>query len=460
MDMNREFKTVYGGKEIALKIPEENLECVIQSHVELAKPLANPEQVLMKCLEKPIGCDKLVDMVKPSDKVTLISSEYMRMPYTWILAPIVVDLLKKKCGVKDENITLVNAPGTHQNEDEQLANPIIGKLFGSLYGKHKIVMHDCDKKEDLRYMGMTSQGTPVFVNKVVADADVKIGFGELSPHHSAGHCGGGKIINPGCVGRPTLGAMHRRVLMQRVPGGNHKEWQTGYWGNGRENEVRRDIEDTAAIAGLDFKIDAVTIGPERANRELVGIYAGDFVKEYREGIEQCKKLYGTKAKKADISVYLSGEAGGLMTSIALGPPPRVDQATKADGIQIYVASSELGYARTVKRPESAMIHGKHIAYNPYWMRMSASDLAWRLTGDLEGPINLRDVSLMWQTKVTLETRKCYLVTQYTNKQLMLDWGFSKVFRTLDDALADAYKEKGKDARVTVVIGGNGYYMPE
>ncbi len=97
--MYKEFKTVYAGKEMSLKIPESNVVNVIMPHE--MPTLANPEEAMRKLLEKPIGCDKLVDMVKPGDKVALITSEWGRMPYTWILGPVVVDLLKKEVGVKE-----------------------------------------------------------------------------------------------------------------------------------------------------------------------------------------------------------------------------------------------------------------------------------------------------------------------------------------------------------------------
>ena len=97
--MDKEFKTIYAGKEISIKIPEANLTNIVAAHT--APLLKNPEEKLKKLLENPIGGKKLVDLVKAGDKVTLISSEYNRMPFTWILAPVVIDLLKKE-GVKEK----------------------------------------------------------------------------------------------------------------------------------------------------------------------------------------------------------------------------------------------------------------------------------------------------------------------------------------------------------------------
>lgn len=89
---NRVFHTVYAGEPLSVAVPEENLLNVVEPHAQL--PLMDPEGTLRALLEDPIDGEKLVDLVKPSDKVALISSEYMRMPYTWILAHVGCDLRK------------------------------------------------------------------------------------------------------------------------------------------------------------------------------------------------------------------------------------------------------------------------------------------------------------------------------------------------------------------------------
>ena len=439
----KDLVTVFAGKEMPIKIPQENLIGVVEGHN--LPPLDNPQQKLREILDKPIGCDKLVDLAKKGDKVALMTSEYMRMPYTWILAPVVVDILKE-AGVKDKDITLVNAPGTHQTEAEQAVNPQVREVYGPLQGKHRLIMHDCDKREDLAYMGMTPQGTPVWVNKAVAEADLKIGFGELSPHHAAGHCGGGKIINPGVCGRATIGSMHRFVMSAHEASGLDL-WQVGL--HDERNPLRKDIEDTATVAGLDFKIDAVT---NCASRELVGIFAGDFKKEYREGIKLSDSIYGTKTKKADIAVTLTpavkGWGGGTyLTGAFLGGDITGSNAVKDDGIVIQVVSAEEGYSSL----------GTHRVYTPENMAISGEEMTWKLT---VGDCDLRDMSLRWQVKRCLEETRAFLVTTLDEKTA-LSTGYAAVYRSFDEALSKAFQEKGKNAKVVVIdrAGRPNYPLP-
>jgi nickel-dependent lactate racemase len=430
--MDKEFTTVWAGEEVKVKIPEANLLNVIEPH---EKPqLSNPEEKLRKLLENPIGGKKLVDIVKPRNKVALLSSEFGRLPFTWILAPVVVDVLKKSCGIRDEDIIIVNAPGTHQTEEQQQQNPLIPKLWGPLYGKHKLVLHDCDKKDQLTYMGETSLGTPVWINKPVAECDVKIGFGELKPHHAAAHCGGGKIINPGICGRASVTSMHKRVMCK-----GFREFSLG--GPDPRNHVRRDQNESAQVAGLDFKVDAIT---NPVSRNLIDVVAGDVVKEWEAGVKLAQETWATKVKKkADIAMYLPREGDAYISGAYMYTPITSDMATKEDGIIIPVVPAQNGYSRP----------GAHQAFPPKIMRLSSDDMGFKLA---EGSYDGRDMSLMWQTKKIYEEKTTILATRYP-KEAAKAIGFGNIARSAQGALDEAFKIKGKNAMVSVVYKHNHMY---
>jgi nickel-dependent lactate racemase len=432
--MGRKFSTVYAGEELQIEVPEGNLLNVIEPHEK--PPLKDPEGKLKALLENPIGCDKLVDLVKPSDKVALISSEYMRMPFSWILAPVVVDMLKE-VGVKDENIFLVNAPGTHQTEEQQMANPLVHKLFGPLHGQHPLVYHDCDKRDKLSFVGETSLGTPVWINKTVAACDVKIGFGEVKPHHSGGHCGGGKIINPGVCGRASISSMHRRVMYE-----GFREHSIG----GPDqiypyNMVRRDMNESAVVAGLDMKIDTLT---NPVSRTLVDIFAGDVVEEWEAAAVAAQDVWATRiTERSDISLYIPREGSTYMSGAFMYSAITPDMATKDDGLSILVVPAENGYSRP----------SAHQAFPPKLMRTHSDDMGWRLA---DGSYDGRDMSLMWQTRKIYDEKPTTIVTKYPKKSAVA-LGFANVARSVDKALAMAFKEKGKDATISVVYQHNHMY---
>jgi nickel-dependent lactate racemase len=239
--------------------------------------------------------------------------------------------------------------------------------------------------------------------------------------------------------------MHRRVMNQKNKK-YHDEWQTGAFGNDEKNEVRRDIEDAAALAGLDFKIDTVTGRPAG---DLYDIYAGDFKQEYREGVKLADKIYGTRIEeKTDICIYLSGDRGKYINSVFWYAPFMTDQATKDDGIVIQVVSGEGGW----NAPTG------HQTFTPALMRLSTEQMAWNVCGDMEKGVNLRDTACAWQVKKALELKKNFLVTEHENKEFLEAAGMSYVTNSFDDALAKALQEKGKDATISVLYQG-GYILP-
>src|SRR5947199_7034844 len=61
---------------------------------------------------------------------------------------------------------------------------------------------------DLRGLGSLPEGLPIYINRVVADAEFKICVGGVYPHGSVGFGGGAKLILPGVAGFATMFYFH------------------------------------------------------------------------------------------------------------------------------------------------------------------------------------------------------------------------------------------------------------
>jgi hypothetical protein len=105
------------------------------------------------------------------------------------------------------------------------------------------------------------------------------------PHGSAGFGGGGKIILPGIAGYETVAYHHknRKGQMFQIEGNVH----------------RMDIEEAARMADLHFKVDAVL----NNRREVIGLFAGDFVQEHRAAVALARQMYRTETVK-DVDVLV------------------------------------------------------------------------------------------------------------------------------------------------------------
>jgi nickel-dependent lactate racemase len=179
-------------------------------------------------------------------------------------------------GIADEHIRFVCAPGTHR--------PLIYPEFAAKLGREvveKYPVYNHSIWENLAYVGKTSRGTPVHVNREFASCDLRLAIGSVFPHGAAGFGGGGKIILPGICGIDTIDYHHKNMR------------ENAAMGRLDDNVFRLDLEDAARLAGLHFKVDAVL----NNRREVVGLFAGDLVAEHRAGAELARQLYKTETVK-------------------------------------------------------------------------------------------------------------------------------------------------------------------
>jgi len=416
----REFSVPWNGQQKKVMVPEENIEAVVAMHDRPA--LADPQSKLREVLEDPVGCEKLADMLHPGDRVAIASSEYSRDPFTWLLGTVIEEVLVK-AGIRDEDVCLVTAPGTHQNREQQLGSPATKQVFGSLAERYRLVIQDADEKENLSYSGVTSQNTPVFINKAWVDADVKIGFGEVSPNLLACFCGGAKIVCPGISGRTTIGANHRLIMKP-----DFRKWLMT-----ESNYVRQDMNEIARMAGLDFKIDVVI----NSKREVVNVFGGDFIKEYSEAAHLAEKIYGTRLKRrTDIALWFKPDdfpraqgknlRSGLHYMILAA-----DLATKEDGIVIGVFSGKEGFSRGT---------GEDL------LKIHSEELMWRLATNMKDPHEFCD----WEHRRIVDVKRTFVVSNLPPRQLK-EYGIAYATDSPEEALAKAFEEKGKDATITVLV---------
>ena len=74
----------------------------------------NPEQAVRDALENPIGIERIPELIKRGSKVTIAFDDHLKFPAEAlkVIIPNVVDELLK-AGVREEDISLLCASGTH-----------------------------------------------------------------------------------------------------------------------------------------------------------------------------------------------------------------------------------------------------------------------------------------------------------------------------------------------------------
>ncbi len=155
------------------------------------------------------------------------------------IIPVIVGQLRE-IGVRQENITLLIAVGTHTPATQDEIDLLKADLGLSVHS------HDCDLTEQLIYLGETSRKTPISMNRRFMEADLRIVTGNIEPHHFMGYSGGVKTASIGLAGRATIRANH---AMLGMPG-----TEIGVLA---ENPMRQDIEEIGKAAGIDLALNTI-----------------------------------------------------------------------------------------------------------------------------------------------------------------------------------------------------------
>ena len=274
------------GKGIqTVELPEDNLMGVLTANT-VEYDLTGEDEV-ERALAEPIGAPKLEEVVKPGEKIAIVTSDITRPCPTWQIMPALLRHLYA-AGVKREDITLVFALGSHRHHTPEEMQHLAGDL-----AYNEITCVDSNP-DDCINLGVTKSGTPVDITRVVAEADRRICLANIEYHYFAGYSGGAKSIMPGVSNRAAIQSNHSMMVRPEAHAGRLAG-----------NPIREDIEEAAAICGIDYIVNVVL----DEHKQIIKAVAGDVTAAHRAGCAFLDTLYRKEiAKKADIVLVSQGGA--------------------------------------------------------------------------------------------------------------------------------------------------------
>ncbi len=275
-----------------------------------------------RALREPIGAPRLREIVHAGESIAIVTSDITRPMPTYVVMPALLDELYA-AGVRREDITLVFALGSHRAHTEKEKQKLAGERA---YSEIRCIDGD---PTDCVHMGATKAGTPVDIVRTVAQADRRICLGNIEYHYFAGYSGGAKAIMPGVSTREAIQANHSMMVSERA-----------FAGNIDDNPIRMDIEEAAAICGVDYILNVVL----DEHKQIIKAVAGDVTLAHREGARFLDTLYRKAIDaRADIVVVSQGGAPKdlnlYQTQKALD---NAKHAVKAGGRIILVGSCREG----------------------------------------------------------------------------------------------------------------------
>jgi nickel-dependent lactate racemase len=151
-----------------------------------------PPASIKEQIKNPVGSKTLNQLAKNRTRAVIIVDDLTRPTPADILVDVVLVELAN-AGIPNEAITIIVGGGAHK---PATGDDIRRKLGPNIPSSIRVKPHD--SHEDLIFLGTTSKGTPLYINREVYENDLKIGVGCIYPHPAAGFSGGSKIHVTGC----------------------------------------------------------------------------------------------------------------------------------------------------------------------------------------------------------------------------------------------------------------------
>jgi nickel-dependent lactate racemase len=176
----------YGKDRQILEIDESHLLAVV--HPNKVKR-GDESKILQKALENPVDSPPFADFIARARKPVFIVNDGTRPTPT----ATVLDILKNDISTLNANFII--STGVHRAPTEEEFDFIFGRHYK--YLKDKVFVHDSKKDDDMVFVGKSSNGTEMHINKLAMESDKIIIIGSVEPHYFAGYTGGRKSFLPG-----------------------------------------------------------------------------------------------------------------------------------------------------------------------------------------------------------------------------------------------------------------------
>lgn len=304
MDINIKTGAWYYDQSISISFPD---SWDVATYWPDTPPPLTDEKIL-SIINTPVGQPPLSEVARGKRNPVLIIDDLARPTPIFRILPFVLDQFRKS-GVNPRAIRILVATGTHGPQDESALARKIGEAGSDT---REVVVHD--DRSGTKYVGKTSFGTPIYVDKEVINSDLVVGISGVYPHHLAGYSGGSKLAL-GVLGRKSIAYLHN---FRRGCDKSHNI----------DNDFKKDLNEIARAIGLNTMYSLHI----NESMELVNIHCGDHFQYFTSAAKFTAQKYWapypTDADAVIVNAYPFDVSFSTMRK-ALGPLNRAQiKATK------------------------------------------------------------------------------------------------------------------------------------
>lgn len=407
--------TVGYGKEIKidLEIADEQLIGVFNPN-SVAKIDYN--QAIDEALAQPLGRSTFDDFIDTKERIVFIVNDGTRpTPTRKVLARIYPK-------IKDKDVFFIVATGCHRAPSEEEWHFILGKdIYEDLRDKDRLWSHE-SRKDEMVYLGQSTNGTQMYLNKIVATAKKVCAIGSVEPHYFAGYTGGRKAFLPGVAAFETIQQNHLLAL--------HPNAQALCL---KGNPVHEDMMDAMGVL-KDIDIFAIMTVLD-SDHDICTVTAGDLSDSFYAAIDKADEVFCVNIpSKADIVISVAPYPMDIDLYQSQKALDNGKLALNKEGILIMVASCRTG-----------------IGEEGFFKLMSSANCAQAVLDKIKCEYKLGYHKAAKMAEINLWAQS-WAVSDLSDEQMKAV--HLKPYHDLVKALEDAIAEKGKDATIIVLPFGS------
>lgn len=200
----------FGREHLALDLADGIRPTIVRKR-PLAK-IADPAGAVREALAMPVAAPPLSTLARGRRSACILICDITRpVPNGLFLRPMIETMLS--AGIPREKISVLVATGLHR--------PNLGQELAELVGDPWVldtvrVENHYARDEDAHVdLGFTrTRATPVKLDRLFVEADLRIATGLVEPHFMAGWSGGRKVVAPGVAHHETIRTFHSARFME------------------------------------------------------------------------------------------------------------------------------------------------------------------------------------------------------------------------------------------------------
>jgi nickel-dependent lactate racemase len=281
------FSNLKYGENATLQfdLPADTLvaDCAVPVSMDDAQTIASAQ----KATQAPLDFPPLRQATVPGDHVVIALGPAVPQAAD-VVAAIVPELLSG--GAAAEDITILREPASPaaagQDPRDRLPQPLRETV--------QLVTHDPTHQKSLSYLAADAQGAPIYLNRLLCDADLVVPIGCVRVEHSSNHNGAAGVWNDTLY--PTFS--DHTTLDHLAPNGVSLT-------TGQMAHRHRQVDQVAWLLGVQITAQVVP-GPGDSTLQVL---AGKPEAVFREGRARCQSAWRREVPRR-ASLVVAGISGG------------------------------------------------------------------------------------------------------------------------------------------------------